>query len=224
MVGASFDALVVLAGLARARGGDPWTVLGRRARPRRARAADRVALETFAAWFAPERDSAARRSVEDLIDRALERTGYDLKMLAMPGGRRRLANVRKLMRLGREYEEEHGADLAGFRAAAADRAAGRTADTHESEAPVEGDGLDAIRLMTIHRAKGLEWPTVCVADLGARPGPRTRSSVSAVMAALDCAFTAPVWPAGSQLSTTTRSAPRSARPTSTRSGACSTWP
>ena len=35
-------------------------------------------------------------------------------MLAMPGGRRRLANVRKLMRLGREYEEEHGADLAGF--------------------------------------------------------------------------------------------------------------
>ena len=172
MVGASFDALVVLAGLARARAGDPWTVLrapGDELDVLEAR--DRVALETFAAWFAAERDTAARRSVEDLIDGALERTGYDLSMLAMPGGRRRLANVRKLMRLGREYEEEHGADLAGFVAAAADRAAGRTSDTHESEAPVEGEGLDAIRLMTIHRAKGLEWPTVCVADLGRSPRP-----------------------------------------------------
>jgi ATP-dependent helicase/nuclease subunit A len=172
MVGASFDALVVLAGVARARRGDPWAVLrapGDELEVLEAR--DRVALETFAAWFAAERDTAARRSVEDLIDRALERTGYDLGMLAMPGGRRRLANVRKLMRLGREYEQEHGADLARFLAAAADRAAGRTSDTHESEAPVEGEGLDAIRLMTIHRAKGLEWPTVCVADLGRSPRP-----------------------------------------------------
>ena len=52
--------------------GDPWTVLrapGDELDVLEAR--DRVALETFAAWFAAERDSAARRSVEDLIDRAL---------------------------------------------------------------------------------------------------------------------------------------------------------
>ena len=34
----------------------------------------------------------------------MELSGYDLAMLAMPGGERRLANVRKLMRLAREYE------------------------------------------------------------------------------------------------------------------------
>ena len=43
-------------------------------------------------------------------------------MLAMPGGRRRLANVRKLMRLGREHEDDHGPDLRGFLALLADRA------------------------------------------------------------------------------------------------------
>ena len=84
----------------------------------------------------------------------------------MPGGRRRLANVRKLMRLARDYEREHGPDLRGFLELIAQRADGRAAGARESEAPVEGEGLDAIRLMTIHRAKGLEFDTVCVADLG----------------------------------------------------------
>ena len=36
---------------------------------------------------------------------------------------------------------------------------------------MEGEGLDAVRLMTIHRAKGLEFPVVVVADLGRSPRP-----------------------------------------------------
>ena len=39
-------------------------------------------------------------------------------------------------------------------------------DAREGEAPLEAEALDAVRLMTIHRAKGLEFPVVCVADLG----------------------------------------------------------
>jgi ATP-dependent helicase/nuclease subunit A len=172
LVGASFDALVVLAGAARDRGVDPWAVLQAPDDDLRDLSElDQRALTHFGDWCASERAGATRRSVEDLIDRALEITGYDLAMLAMPSGQRRLANVRKLMRLGRKYEDEHGPDLTGFLALAADRAAGRAVDSRESEAPVEGEGLDAIRLMTIHRAKGLEWPTVCVADLGRTPRP-----------------------------------------------------
>jgi ATP-dependent helicase/nuclease subunit A len=167
LVGASLDAAVVLADEARERGRDPWSVLQA---PYDALDtlpdADRRALERFAEWFADQRDRAARRGLEELIDAPLALTGYDLEMLAMPGGRRRLANVRKLMRLAREYEREHGPDLRGFLELMAQRAAGRGAGARESEAPVEGEGLDAIRLMTIHRAKGLEFDTVCVADLG----------------------------------------------------------
>ena len=84
-----------------------------------------------------------------------------------PGGERRLANLRKLMRLAREYERAEGRDLRAFLAFA------RTQDlaaAREGEAAMEGEGLDAVRLMTIHRAKGLEFPVVCVADLG-RQGP-----------------------------------------------------
>ncbi len=84
-------------------------------------------------------------------------------MLALPAGDRRMANVRKLMRMARDYEAEQGRDLRGFIDAVAER---DLIAEREGEAPLEAEQLDAVRLMTVHRAKGLEFPVVCVADLG----------------------------------------------------------
>jgi ATP-dependent exoDNAse (exonuclease V) beta subunit len=167
LVGVSLDSLVVLAAGARAAGRDPWSVL--REGPLD-ELPDRDALREFAAVFANERGAAARSAIDELIDRALERTGYDLAVLAMPGGRRRLANVRKLMRLAREHEAVAGHDLRGFLELVRRRSSEWTASAvRESEAPIEGEALEAVRLMTIHRAKGLEFEIVCVADLGRGP-------------------------------------------------------
>ncbi len=174
LVGASLDALVLLAAAARDAGHEPWSVLtesqdllGELA------PIDRERMAAFAQWFAAERAFAPRASVEELIERALALTGYDLYVLGLSGGERRLANVRKLMRLGREHATTYGPDVRGFLEFVQGRAFGGGAE--ESEAPVEGEALDAVRLMTIHRAKGLEFPIVCVADLG-RETPRGRSS------------------------------------------------
>ena len=82
----------------------------------------------------------ARAGIDELIDRALTLTGYDLSMLALPGGRRRLANVRKLMRLGREHEAAHGPDLRGFLALLADREAGRAPENREGRGARRGRG------------------------------------------------------------------------------------
>ena len=71
------------------------------------------------------------------------------------------------MRLGLEYEGQGGFGVRGFLELVRGRTFGP--DARESEAPVEGEALDAVRLMTIHRAKGLEFETVCVADLGRSP-------------------------------------------------------
>jgi ATP-dependent exoDNAse (exonuclease V) beta subunit len=102
-------------------------------------------------------------SLETLIDRAVTRSGYDRHVLGLAGGGRRMANVRKLMRLAREYEAERGRDLRGFIDYVDER---ELLAAREGEAPLEGEGLDAVRLMTVHAAKGLEFPVVCVADLG----------------------------------------------------------
>jgi ATP-dependent exoDNAse (exonuclease V) beta subunit len=179
LVGVSADALVVLAAVARTRGTDPWSVLRD---PDGAFGelgfVDRDFLDRFANVFAIEREVAARAGVEELLDRVIELTGYDLAVLAMPGGQRRLANVRKLMRLAREHEAVHGPDLRGFLELVARRARSGAGEARESEAPVEGEALDAVRLMTIHRAKGLEFDVVCVADLGR--GPRWRAELMRV--------------------------------------------
>jgi ATP-dependent exoDNAse (exonuclease V) beta subunit len=174
LVGTSLDALVLLAAAAREAGSNSWLMASRSlAQLEELTSSDRTLIEEFVAWFAPERELAGRLSVEELIERVLERTGYDLYMLRLAGGERRLANVRKLMRLGREYAVAHGWDLRGFLEFAYERRI-FSAGAEESEAPVEGEALDAVRLMTIHRAKGLEFEIVCVADLG-RETPRGRS-------------------------------------------------
>ena len=173
LVGVSLDTLVILAATGRASQRDPWWLLREpRGELTAIPSADAERLRTFTSWFAAERARASRSPIEQLIDGALTHSGYDMTMLAMPGGRRRLANVRKLMRLGREHEAAHGPDLRGFVDLVCERQAGGGADARESEAPMEGEGLDAIRLMTIHRSKGLEFPVVVVADLGraVRPG------------------------------------------------------
>ena len=133
--------------------------------------ADRDRLLAFAAFFAAERARAERLPAEVLLERAIAATGYDLAVLARAGGERRLANLRKLMRLAREYERAEGRDLRGFLAFAATQ---DLAEAREGEAALESEGLDAVRLMTIHRAKGLEFPVVCVADLGRLGARRAR--------------------------------------------------
>jgi ATP-dependent helicase/nuclease subunit A len=167
--GVGADALILLADAGREQGDGVWAACRAAAAEPEAGplavlpAAERERLVAFTRFFAAERAHAERLPVEELLERALEGTGYDLAVLARASGERRLANLRKLMRLAREYERAEGRDLHGFLAYAATR---DFAAAREGEAPLESEGLDAVRLMTIHRAKGLEFPVVCVADLG----------------------------------------------------------
>src|ERR671916_444506 len=73
-----------------------------------------------------------------------------------------MANVRKLMRLAREYERDEGRDLGGFLALAAEST---RRDEREGMAAVQPEGHDGVRVMTVHAAKGLEFPVVA----GSRP-------------------------------------------------------
>ena len=100
--------------------------------------------------------------LDALVEKVMDSFDHDLALLARDGAEGRMANVRKLMRLAAEFERNEGRDLRGFltQAFAATRA-----DEREGLAPVQAEDHDGVRLMTVHGAKGLEFPVICVPDL-----------------------------------------------------------
>ena len=126
-----------------------------------------------------DRLSAAlpRLSLERLCERVVSEHDYDLAVLAQWDGRRRYANMRKLARLARSYEELRGPDVEGFvRFVGEQEALG----AHQLEAVAEEEGADAVRLLTIHAAKGLEFEVVVVADAGRDKAPPSPDEILAL--------------------------------------------
>ena len=111
--------------------------------------------------------ASARLSLERTCEEIVGAHDYDLAVLARWDGKRRYANLRKLMRLARSYEELRGPDIEGFVRFIRDQEAVGAA---QLEAVSEEEGADAVRLLTIHAAKGLEFKVVIVADAGRDTG------------------------------------------------------
>jgi ATP-dependent helicase/nuclease subunit A len=167
LVGISRDGLALLALAARAEGRGAWATALRLAdEPEllsELAGSDRRGLSSFCARLRDERERSSRRAVSELIERAIAHSDYAEHARGLEWGERRLANIHKLLRLARRFEATEGRGLRAFLDHVAHL---MSVGAAESDAPVEGVEPDAVRLMSIHAAKGLEFPVVCVADLG----------------------------------------------------------
>ena len=97
-----------------------------------------------------------------LIQRFLERT-KGLELLALrPRGEQRVANVLKVVQQARALEAEQGVSFRGF-VRWLDRL--QATEVRETESPSSEAGDDFVQFLSIHGAKGLEFPAVFVADM-----------------------------------------------------------
>jgi len=160
LVGLSNDALVLLRRAATRR---PLFQPFERGLPGDLPERDRHLCRAFLQRYERLAGAANGLSLERLCERIVSDHDYDLAVLAQWDGRRRYANMRKLARLARSYEELRGRDIEGFvRFVREQEAVG----ARELEAVAEEEDGDAVRLLTIHSAKGLEFKVVIVADAG----------------------------------------------------------
>ncbi|MDQ3874045.1 MAG: PD-(D/E)XK nuclease family protein, partial [Actinomycetota bacterium] len=159
-VGVSNDALVLIR---RAAGRRPLFAGIERDVPAELGDRDTRLLRAFRQRYDRLTAASSRVSLERLCDQILAEHDYDLAVLTRWDGKRRYANLRKLARLARAYEDLRGPDIEGFVRFVQDQDA---IGASELEAVAEEEGADAVRLLTIHAAKGLEFKVVVVADAG----------------------------------------------------------
>ena len=108
-------------------------------------------------------------TLSELVRRAIERTGLIPFSLAGLGGAQPAANARQLLALARTVEGSAGGGLREF-VRWIERQ--RQLDLDEDVAGVTEDADDVVRAMTMHGAKGLEFPIVVLAGLANKPNNR----------------------------------------------------
>jgi len=120
-------------------------------------------LERFLVQLGRWREEARQGSLADLIWLIYTETGYYDLVGGLPGGVQRQANLRALHDRARQYEETSFRGLFRF-LRFVDRMRESGGDLGTARAL--GEQEDVVRIMSIHKSKGLEFPVVFVAGLG----------------------------------------------------------
>jgi len=119
--------------------------------------------KAFLAQYAGWRELTRHSSLTHCLETALSETHYEALLLAGERGEARAANVRRLVELARRFDPYQREGLFRFLKFIAEQ--------EESEVrhqPAALNSENAVRLMTVHASKGLEFPVVALAGLGTK--------------------------------------------------------
>ena len=111
------------------------------------------------------REQVPYTPMHELIWKILKETGFGDYMAAMPGGEQRSANLEMLIEKARAFESASYKGLFHFVRYMEQL---KKYNVDYGEASIEDEQSDTVRIMTIHKSKGLEFPVVFVAGMGKR--------------------------------------------------------
>ncbi|MDR0424360.1 MAG: UvrD-helicase domain-containing protein, partial [Clostridiales Family XIII bacterium] len=110
------------------------------------------------------RESAAYMPLDEFIWMLMKESGYYNYAGALPGGAQRQANLRALADKALDFQSTQLRGLRGF----INYAEHLKRSVGTGQVKLVGESEDVLRLMTVHKSKGLEFPVVIVAGLGKR--------------------------------------------------------
>ena len=105
-----------------------------------------------------------RQPIAETVNQLLDTTRAHAGFAFRPAGHQVLANVYRIVTMARNFELTGGISFRAF----VEELAEQAERPGEAEAPVLEEGAEGVRLMTVHNAKGLEFPIVILADMTAK--------------------------------------------------------
>lgn len=123
----------------------------------------RTKLEHFFTVYNSIRERVSYTPIHELIQMILRETGYGNFAYAMAGGRQRSANLEMLVEKAMEYESTSYHGLFNFLRYMEQL---QRYQVDFGEVSTVGEGEDTVRIMSIHKSKGLEYPIVFVSGMG----------------------------------------------------------
>src|SRR5438067_2630154 len=138
--------------------------------------AAKQALAAFGALQVDFRNAMEELQLPELVDRVAERSGYGPELREQPDGEERWSNVLELRRVAEDYSEiETHTALELFLENVALVGGADTAQTGEDGTLIKEENRDAVTLITLHAAKGLEYPVVFIVGMDEGSLPHARS-------------------------------------------------
>jgi len=125
------------------------------------RARAKAFLEKLSAW----REGAKIQPIHALLAELIHGTGYAGYVEALPAGLQRRANVEELIVLAEGFEKTAYSGVFAF-VRYIDQMHQFSVD--QGEAGILDENADVVRVMTIHKSKGLEFPVCIVSGLSSR--------------------------------------------------------
>ena len=120
-------------------------------------------LERFFTMIRELEECKNYTGIDSLIEKVLEKTGYDIYISALPNGNIRIANINMLMKKAEEFEKNSFNGLFNFLRYIEKC---RYHDIDFAEAQMDTGSDDKVQITTIHKSKGLEYPVVFLVGLG----------------------------------------------------------
>lgn len=138
--------------------------------------AAKFALSNFGELLVDFKNAIEELNLPELLDRMAERSGYGPELRETPEGEERWSNVLELRRVAEDYSaiETHTA-LELFLENVALVGGADTTQTGENGTLVKEEHNDAVTLITLHAAKGLEYPVVFIVGMDEGSLPHSRS-------------------------------------------------